>query len=216
MNDKALRQLVLDELDYEPSIDAADIGVTAENGVITLSGHVPSYAQKFAAEHATWRVRGVKAIAQEIEVRLPGDKKVNDDEIADRAVAILSWSTVVPRETVKVKVAKGWVTLTGRLHWNFQRMAAEAAIRKLSGVIGVSNQIELTQTANAGDMRRRITDALKRHAEVEAERIRIDVRDDGRVTIEGDVDDWEERQAVERAVWAAPGVKSVDDRMRIS
>lgn len=216
MNDKELRQDVLDELDYEPSVDSADIGVMAENGVVTLTGHVPSYAQKFTAEKAAWRVKGVKAIAQKIEVRLPGDKKINDDEIAERAVTILSWSTPVPRDAVRVKVSNGWVTLTGQVNWNFQRAAAESAVRKLSGVIGVSNEIALSQAAQSIDVRQRIVDALKRHAEVEAARIRIDVREGGNVTIEGDVDDWEERQAVERAVWSAPGVSTVDDRVRIS
>ncbi len=216
MNDRDLRQDVLDELDFEPSIDSADIGVMAENGVVTLTGHVPNYSQKMAAERAVWRVRGVKAIAQKIEVRFAGDKKVNDDEIAQRALNILAWNGSVPRDAVRVKVQNGWVTLSGKVRWNYQRLAAESEVRKLSGVLGVSNDVELEVAVRTVEVRQRILDALKRHALVEASRIRIDIEDGGKVAIAGEVDNWEERQAVERAVWSAPGVVSVEDHVRIS
>ena len=216
MNDKELRQDVIDELDFEPSIDSADIGVLAENGVVTLTGHVPTYTQKLAAERAVWRVKGVKAIAQEIEVRIPGDKQQSDDEIAKRAVNTLAWNAAVPRDAVHVKVQKGWVTLTGELNWNYQREAAETAVRKLSGVTGVINNITLKPTIQPVDVKQRITDALKRHAEVEAARIQVNVRDGSTVSLEGEVDNWDERQAVVHAAWAAPGVRMVDDRLRIS
>ena len=213
MNDKELRQLVVDELEYEPSIDAADIGVAAENGVVTLSGHVADYVQKMAAERAAWRVKGVKGIAQKIEVRFPGDKKWNDDEIAQRALNILAWNTLIPRDCVRVRVADGWITLSGSVGWNYQRQAAETEVRKLTGVKGVTNSITLTSVAQAGDLKRRIQDALKRHAEVEADAVRVDVRSDGTVRIEGRVDNWSEMQAVEHAVWSAPGVQRVDDHL---
>jgi osmotically-inducible protein OsmY len=213
MNDKELRQLVVDELEYEPSIDAADIGVAAENGVVTLSGHVADYVQKMAAERAAWRVKGVKGIAQEIEVRFPGDKKWNDDEIAQRAVNILAWNTLVPKDSVRVRVSDGWITLSGSVNWNYQRLAAENEVRKLSGVKGVTNSITLASVVQAGDLKRRIQDALKRHAEVEADAVRVDVRGDGTVRIEGRVDNWSEMQAVEHAVWSAPGVQRVDDHL---
>jgi osmotically-inducible protein OsmY len=213
MNDKELRQLVVDELEYEPSIDAADIGVTAENGVVTLSGHVPDYVQKMAAERAAWRVKGVKGIAQEIEVRFPGDKKWNDDEIAQRAVNILAWNTLVPKDCVRVKVSDGWITLSGGVKWNYQRQAAENEVRKLNGVTGVTNNVTLTSAVQAGDVKRRIQDALKRHAEVEADAVHVDVHSDGTVHIEGRVDNWSEMQAVEHAVWSAPGVQRVDDNL---
>lgn len=215
MNDKALRQNVMEELDYEPSIESAAIGVAVENGIVTLTGHVPSYAQKLAAERAAWRVKGVRGIAQDIEIRLPSDKKVNDDEIAERALAILSWSAPLPPDAVRVRVTDGWVTLSGHARWNYQRLAAERLVLKLSGVVGISNEITLAPAAEAGDVRQRILEALQRHAEVEASRIRIDVGEGGRVRIEGEVDDWDERQAVERAVWSAPGVRSVEDHVRI-
>lgn len=216
MNDKQLRQNVIDELDFEPSIESADIGVTAENGVVTLTGHVPTYAQKLAAERAVWRVKGVKAIAQEIQVRIPGDKQQNDDEIAQRAVSILAWNAAIPRDSVHLKVQHGWVTLGGQLDWNYQREAAENAIRKLSGVAGVINDITLKPAVQAVDVKQRITDALKRHAEVEAAKVQISVREGGTVALEGEVDTWDERQAVVHAAWSAPGVRMVDDRLRIS
>jgi osmotically-inducible protein OsmY len=216
MNDKELRQLVVDELEYEPSIDAADIGVAAENGVVTLSGHVADYVQKMAAERAAWRVKGVKGIAQKIEVRLPGDTKWKDDEIAQRALSILSWNTLVPRDCIRVRVADGWITLSGGVNWNYQRQAAENEVRKLGGVKGVTNNITLTSVVQAGDLKRRIQAALKRHAEVEADAVRVDVRSDGTVRIEGRVDNWSEMKAVEHAVWSAPGVQRVDDYLTFS
>lgn len=213
MNDNELRQLVIDELEYEPSIDAADIGVAAENGVVTLSGHVADYAQKMAAERATWRVKGVKGIAQKIEVRLSGDKKRNDDEIAQRALNILAWNALVPKDRVRIRVSDGWITLSGSLSWNYQRQAAESEVRKLSGIKGVINNITLTSAAQTGDLKRRIQDALKRHAEVEADAIHVNIGDDGTVRIAGQVDNWSELQAVEHAVWSAPGVRRIDDHL---
>lgn len=215
MNDKELRQNVIDELEFEPSIDSANIGVAAENGVVTLSGHVASYLQKVDAERAVWRVKGVKAIAQEVDVRLPGDKKVNDDEIAKRALDILAWSTLVPSDSIKVVVRDGWVTLSGRVNWNYQRDAAAREVRKLTGVLGLVNNITLEPAAQKVDIRQRVMDALKRHAEVEAARINVDVDSAGSVKLSGLVDDWEERRAVERAVWSAPGVHSIEDNLRI-
>ena len=170
---------------------------------------------KLAAERAAWRVKGVKAVAQEIEVRLPWDSKVKDDQIAKRALDVLEWNAAIPQGMVKVKVANGTVTLTGELDWNYQRAAAESAVRKLSGVRAVVNDITLGVTPQPSDVKQRITDALKRHAEVESARIRLDVHD-GVVEIDGQVDDWDERQAVERAVWSAPGVRMVHDRLTIT
>jgi osmotically-inducible protein OsmY len=213
MSDKELRQLVIDELEYEPSIDATDIGVAAENGVVTLSGHVADYAQKTAAERAVWRVKGVRGLAQEIEVRLSGDKKHNDDEIAQRALSILAWNTTIPSSGIRVQVSGGWVTLSGSVSWNFQRRAAENEVRKLGGVMGVTNDIQLATEVQAGDLKRRIQEALKRHAEVEAGAVRVDVRGNGTVRIDGHVDNWSEMQAVERAVWSAPGVRVVEDNL---
>lgn len=214
MDDKQLRQNVTDELAFEPSLDAASIGVAAEHGVITLSGHVTTYPQKMAAERAVWRVKGVKGLAQEIEVRVPGHKRRADDEIAQRAVNILAWNEQVPHDAVKVRVSDGWVTLSGEVSWNHQRKAAEAAVRELSGVVGVFNQIELATRVQSADIKQRITSALTRHARLEADRIGIAV-DGTTVTITGDVDSWDERVAVESAAWAVSGVRNVIDRLRI-
>ncbi len=214
MDDLELRQLVIDELDFEPSINAANIGVSVEKGVVTLTGHVASYVEKIAAERAAERVKGVKAIAQEIEVRYPDHQKRSDDEIAQRAVNILHWSVQVPEGSIHVKVEKGWVTLGGAVEWQYQRLAAESAVRKLSGISGVSNLIEIRPRVAAADVHRKIMDSLKRNAEIEADSIRVTV-DNDKVTLEGKVKAWYERGLAERAAWSAPGVKVVEDRLTL-
>jgi osmotically-inducible protein OsmY len=214
MNDKTLRQIVIDELDFEPRIDAAHIGVTAEGGVITLTGHVGSYAEKIAAEEAVRRVKGVKAIAEEIEVRYPFAKKTADDEIAKRAVHILEWDSSIPKNRVEIKVQRGWITLSGEVDWYFQKQAAEHAVRKLTGIVGVNNMISIKQTVQSGDVRKRIEEAFKRNAELEADGIRVSVSD-GKVTLEGKVKAWYERNVAEQAAWAAQGVRAVEDHIQV-
>ena len=214
MTDKYLRQIIVDELEFEPSFDAANIGVAVDNGVVTLTGHVASYAAKIAAERAVERVKGVRAIAGNIQVRYPGHKQTADDEIAARAVAILGWNVQVPEDSVKVKVEKGWIELTGEVDWQFQRVAAESAVLELSGVVGVTNFIEVRPKVAPGDVKQKILDALKRQAELEADAIRVDVTD-GKVVLEGNVKGWYERGVAERAAWSAPGVKAVQDHLAI-
>ena len=160
--------------------------------------------------------RQVQAIADEIEVRHPSDKKRSDDEIAKRAIVILDWDTVVPTGAVQVIVRGGWVTLTGKVDWQYQKKAAEECVRKLSGLQGVINNIEIRPHVKAQDVQQKIEDALKRHAEVEAKGIRVIVRDNDKVLLEGTVGNWDERYAVENAAWSAPGVKSVEDRLAIA
>lgn len=215
MNDQALRQRVIDELEFEPSVHAAGIGVAIDGGVVTLSGHVPSYAQKLAAERAAWRVKGVKAVAQNIVVHLPQDRKHGDDEIARRALAILAWDSMLPEDAVRVKVQDGWVTLTGELDWNFQRDVAVTDIHRLGGVKGVINELTIRPRANASDVQASIADALQRHAEIEARHVAIGVRADGTVVLEGIVASAEERKQVVRAAWRAAGVHAVEDRLQI-
>lgn len=212
-DDRRLQQSVQDELEFEPSIDCSHIGVTAEDGVVTLSGHVPSYAQKTAAERAAWRVKGVKAVVQEIDVHYPNDPPT-DEEIAKRALGVLRWNSTVP-DTVHVKVSDGWVTLEGEVDWQYQRAAAERGLHALAGVRGITNLVALRPKATPGVVRERIVEALKRSAEVEANAIRVDVREGGTITLEGTVDNWAERAAVEHAVWSTPGVKAVVDRLAI-
>lgn len=150
-DDKQLKQFVLDELKWEPSVNAAHIGVTAKGGVVTLLGHVESYSEKFAAEKAARRVKDVKAIAEELEVRLPFSVKHGDDVIAAAAVDRMKWDTVVPKDSVKVKVEKGWVTLTGEVDWRYQQNAAMADVRGLWGVVGLSNNTTIKLRPNTQD-----------------------------------------------------------------
>jgi osmotically-inducible protein OsmY len=215
MSDSSLRQDIIDELDFEPSIDAADIGVAVEDGVATLTGHVPTYAQKITVEDVVRRVKGVKGIAQQIEVRPFGTNRMADDEIAKRALSTISWNTAIPDDAVQVKVQEGWVTLTGKVEWQYQKTAAADAVRDLAGVVGVTNRIEIASRASAFDVKKRIEDALKRNAEIEAQAIRVNVLDGGKITLDGKVHAWSERRAAERAAWSAPGVKVVDDRITI-
>jgi osmotically-inducible protein OsmY len=214
MSDKSLRQSIIDELDFDPSFDAADIGVAVEQGVATLTGHVRSFAEKLAVERAVQRVRGVHGIAEKIEVRYPDDKKSADDQIAERAISIIRWNAMVPADAVLVKVERGWVTLTGTVDWQYQRQAAESAVRRLAGVMGVSNAITITPQVRPTDVRNKIQDALKRNAELEADRIVVKV-DADTVTLEGQVKAWSERAIAERAAWSAPGVRKVEDRIAI-
>jgi osmotically-inducible protein OsmY len=215
MDDRRLKQEVLDELDFDPSIDAANIGVSVDDGVVTLTGHVSSYVEKSAAEQAARRVKGVRAVAQEIEVRYPSDKKTSDDEIAKRALSIIKWDAQIPQDAVQVTIQKGWVTLTGQVSWQYQKKAAEDAVRKLSGVIGVINNISLKPAVTTSDIKSKIEDALTRRAQLEAGAIRVDVLDGNRVKLQGKVDCWEQREAVESAAWSVAGVQSVDDRLTI-
>jgi osmotically-inducible protein OsmY len=215
MSDRSLRQAVEDELEWEPSIDAEHIGVTAEDGVITLSGHVGTYAEKLAAENTVKRVKGVRAIAQEIEIRFPNDKKISDDQIAKRALDIIAWDSTIPDGKVQILVQNGFVTLNGEVEWFYQRDSAENSIRRLSGVKGILNNIKIKSRAHASDIKERIETALKRNAEVEAGTIRVSVLN-GRVTLDGKVKAWYERDLAERTAWSAPGVVSVEDHINIA
>jgi osmotically-inducible protein OsmY len=215
MDDLELKKSVETELNFEPSINAAEIGVAAKNGVVTLSGRVPSYWEKIAAERAAARVSGVKAVANELEVRLPGSSERTDEDIAQAAVDSLRWSVLVPQDRIKVKVSKGWVTLEGKVDWQYQKSAAEKAVRKLYGVVGVSNLIDVKPQVSKAEVKTSIEAALKRLAEVDASRIRVDT-EDGKVVLSGSVRSWFEREEAERAAWAAPGVRTVEDRIAIA
>ncbi len=215
MSETFLRQIILEELEYDPSLDATNIGVAVEKGIVTLTGHVTSFAEKQVAITAVRRVNGVRAIAEEIEVRYPYEKKIADDQLAKRAVDILDWDSVVPDRAIQVLVRNGWVTLTGDVDWHFQKQSAEDDIRKLSGVCGIINNIVIKPRVDAIDVKKKIEDALRRRLEGEVKGIRITVQDGSKVLLEGFVDNWNERQAVEVAAWSAPGVKAVDDRLSV-
>ncbi|TCR76651.1 BON domain-containing protein [Rhizobium sp. BK376] len=214
MNDLQIRQDVLDELEFDPRIDAANIGVSVDDGIVTLSGHVKNYADKLAAETAAQRVKGVRAIAEEIEVRLPAQKKRADDEIAARALDIIAWDTALPEGAIEVKVQKGWVTLSGEVRWHFQRMAAQNAVQKLSGVSGVINLLTIRPQPTAADVKGKIEQALRRRAESELDGIEIDVADKT-VVLKGGVRTWSEKALAEQAAWSVPGVSVVDSHLQI-
>lgn len=214
MTDKLLQDNVLAALDWDPSIDAADIGVTVDAGVVTLRGDIRTFAEKAAAERITLGVYGVKAVANDLNVRLGNGYNRTDTEIAQAALTALRWNTVVPHEKVTVTVTSGWITLKGEVDWNYQRVAAASVVRDLRGVRGVTNAITVLPHATTADVRTKIEAALRRSAEVDARRISIAVSD-GRVTLSGNVHSWYERDEARRAAWSAPGVKEVDDRIAV-
>lgn len=214
ISDHQLRQDVLDELDFEPSVNATHIGVSVNASVVTLTGFILSYGEKLAAERATRRVKGVKAIAEEIEVRLPSDNKPSDDEIAGRAVDILKWRVGLPANRISVKVEKGIVTLTGDVDWRFQKTEAEAAVHNLTGIAGVANLIRVYSPIQVPEVREKIQKALHRSADLDASRITVQT-DGGKVVLGGKVHAWYERDIAERAAWSAPGVTEVQNRIQI-
>jgi osmotically-inducible protein OsmY len=214
MTDIDIKQNVLDALEFDPSVDAAAIGVAVNDGVVTLTGHVCTYSEKIKAEDIAMAIRGVKAIAQDIEVRPIGTNSLADDEIATRVLNAIRWNTSIPPDVVKVKVQNGWITLSGNVEWNFQRDAAARAIRDMAGVKGVTNAIMIAPKASPADIRARIEKALKRQAELDMFNISVAVSD-GSVTLDGKVHSMAERRIAEQAVWAAPGIHKVNDRLTV-
>ena len=214
MDDLALKKAVDTELNFEPSIDPAEIGVAAKDGIVTLTGHVRSYWEKVAAERAAERVSGVKAVVNEMDVRLPGTSERTDQDIARAALDSLKWNVLVPADRIKVKVSYGWVTLEGVVDWQFQKEAAEKAVRKLFGVKGVTNLVEVKARVSKGEVKAAIEDALKRSVELDAKRIKVDVEGD-LVILRGTVSSRFEREEAERAAWRAPGVGTVDNQIII-
>ncbi len=214
-HDDKLQKAVLAELNWEPSITAAHIGVTADHGTVTLTGHVESYGQKHAAEMATGRVKGVKAIAEEIEVRLPFEIKRDDADIATAAVDRLAWDTGTPRDAVKVKVEKGWLTLTGQVNWHFQKEAAESEVRNLMGVLGVSNQISIKAHVDTAHLQDDIQHALHRSLFFQPENVHV-TAEGGHIKLTGNVSSWQERRTAGLTAWAARGATSVENDLVVA
>ena len=213
--DSELQRDVLDELEWDPSVDHADIGVSVVDGVVALNGYVKSYAEKIAAERAAKRVAGVKAIAEELKVRYASDAKTADHEIAKRILDLFKYNILIPEEHIVVKVEKGWVSLTGDVEWNFQSIEAAKAAGKVSGVVGVSNNLTIRNHASAIDIRKRIKDAFERQAGLDAATVTI-TTSGNTVTLGGKVKAWHERKLAEEAAWSAPGVTQVEDRILVS
>jgi osmotically-inducible protein OsmY len=216
MSESQLRQSILDEFEFDPSFNSGHIDVAVESDQIVLTGYVISYAEKIAAVAATRRVKGVHAIADHIEVRYPFNRTA-DDQIAQRACDILDWNVLVPASSVDVQVENGWLTLSGTVDWHYERAAAEDDVRKLAGVVGVTNNIVINNsTADHSCIRSKIESALERHAEIGTKRIRVTVTNGNMVVLEGCVDTWDERRAVQNAAWSTPGVAAVDDRLMMN
>jgi osmotically-inducible protein OsmY len=214
-DDTQLQSSVLAELKWRPSVDSAHIGVTADDGIVTLTGQVQHYTEKLAAENAAKDVLGVKGIANDIKVEPEGSLKQSDKDIAAAAIGALKWDYEVPDGKVKVVVNDGWVKLDGTVDWQFQRDAADRCVRYLRGVVGVTNEISIKPSAKWIDVKIKIEDAFRRNADLDARRISV-VTSDGRVTLTGTVRTWSERDAAVSSAWAAPGVTRVEDDLVIS
>jgi len=212
--DIVLKGQVLEELEWEPGITAARIGAAVRDGVVTLTGEVGSYHEKVEAERAVLRVAGVKALASELEVRLPGSSQRSDADIARAAVHALEWNSSVPPERIKVIVRKAWLALEGEVDWGYQRTAAEDAVRRLTGVEGIRNEIVVKPRPTSGTIKTKIEDAFRRNAEVDARRITVAV-DGSAVTLRGSVRSWAEKQEAERVAWASAGVSSVQNDLLV-
>jgi osmotically-inducible protein OsmY len=213
--DTELQQDVMNELKWEPSLKAAEIGVAVKDGVVTLSGYVDSYVRKLVAERAATRVFGVRAVAEAIQVKLPGSLKRSDEDIAEIVANVLEWNVLVPYDRVKVNVQDGVVTLSGEVDWGYQKFAAEEAVHHLTGVVWLSNQITVKPTVKPLDIKDKIESAFQRNALLDSRRIKIETRG-GKVILSGIVRSWGERAEAQWVAWAAPGVFEVENDIKIS
>lgn len=212
--DAQLKDDVTKELEWDPSINASQVGVSVKKGVVTLTGHLDTYAEKYAIERAVGHVQGVQAIAVELDVKLEPGHKRSDTEIAVAAESALKWHSNIPEEQIHVKVEKGWITLKGEVDWDYQRKNAEKAVRSLVGVVGVSNGITLNVSVTPANVVTRIREALTRHAEREANHMEVLVTG-STVTLRGEVDSLAERAVAFNAAWAAPGISIIVNEITV-
>jgi osmotically-inducible protein OsmY len=215
ISDSEIERNVKDELEWDPDLDASDIAVSVKNGVATLAGFVKSFTDKYEAEAAAKRVAGVIGVANDLEVRLPSADERPDPDIARDAVAALKSHLPISYENLKVVVKNGWVTLEGKVEWQYQRSTAENAVRRIKGVKGVNNLVQLKPRAEPSEIKRKIEEAFRRNAEVDANRITVEANG-SEVILKGAVRSWVEREEAERAAWSAPGVTKVEDRIVVS
>lgn len=210
--DTQIQSDVSDELKWEPGIDHEQIGIAVASGVVSLTGTVRSYAEKLLAEKTVRRIRGVRAIAEELQVRYDWEPKRSDSEIAKRVADILEWDPLIPPNRIEVTVEKGAVKLVGKVDWNYQRDLAIEDAAKISGVVRIDNRVEVTAPVSTPDIRHRIEQAFERQADLEAERISVETSG-SKVVLTGSVSSWNKRNAAERAAWAAPGVTQIEDKL---
>ncbi|HUH91784.1 MAG TPA: BON domain-containing protein [Casimicrobiaceae bacterium] len=215
LDDSEIRSKVLAELDWDPSIDASDVGVAIKDGVVTLTGTIPSYWQEKEVERVVKRIAGVRAVAEELTIKLPGASERGDADIAQSVVSGLRFNVAVPANRIQVTVEKGWVTLEGQVEWQYQKAAAESEIKYLMGVKGVTNNIEIKPRVSSADVKAKIEAAFERLAQLDANQITIESRD-GKVVLRGSVRSWEEREQAEQAAWAAPGVTMVENHVLVA
>lgn len=213
-SDMTLKRDVEAELSWDPAIHANEIGVAAKDGVVTVSGHIDTLAEKRAIEKALRRVQGVRAIALEVDVLLSPEHRRSDTDIAAFAEQALKWNTMVPADRIRLVVDKGRVTLQGEVEWNYQRAAAESAVRRQTGVVGITNEIVIRPKVNAANLQTQIAQALRRQVEREIDHIKVDI-DGSKVTLRGTVNSWHERDAAQGVAWSAPGVATVINELRV-